>query len=122
MLRGLGAAPNPALSWLPSQISINSWLLVYPKRLQHLAKDLLGAMRSSCGAMGMQVGQPTVQELRDDRIETYVRSIQSSLGSQVSTGTPETWHGTTCRKGGSGGPDFSLKIHDKRVEPGRVWE
>ncbi|NXA85014.1 PIWL2 protein, partial [Melanocharis versteri] len=63
-------------------ISVNSWLLIYPKRLQHLAKDLLAAMRSSCGAMGMQVGQPTVQELRDDRIETYVRSIQSSLGSQ----------------------------------------
>ncbi|NXO16715.1 PIWL2 protein, partial [Oriolus oriolus] len=63
-------------------ISINSWLLIYPKRLQHLAKDLLAAMRSSCGSMGMQVGQPAVQELRDDRIETYVRSIQSSLGSQ----------------------------------------
>uniref|UniRef100_A0A8C0UE73 Piwi-like protein 2 n=1 Tax=Cyanistes caeruleus TaxID=156563 RepID=A0A8C0UE73_CYACU len=63
-------------------ISINSWLLMYPKRLQHLAKDLLVAMRSSCGAMGIQVGQPTVQELRDDRIETYVRTIQSSLGSQ----------------------------------------
>ncbi|XP_017587892.1 PREDICTED: piwi-like protein 2 [Corvus brachyrhynchos] len=63
-------------------ISINSWLLIYPKRLQHLARDLLAAMRSSCGSMGMQVGQPTVQELRDDRIETYVRSIQSSLGSQ----------------------------------------
>ncbi|NWZ85502.1 PIWL2 protein, partial [Poecile atricapillus] len=63
-------------------ISMNSWLLMYPKRLQHLAKDLLVAMRSSCGAMGMQVGQPTVQELRDDRIETYVRTIQSSLGSQ----------------------------------------
>ncbi|XP_068030550.1 piwi-like protein 2 isoform X1 [Anomalospiza imberbis] len=63
-------------------ISINSWLLIYPKRLQHLAKDLLAAMRSNCGAMGMQVGQPTVQELRDDRIETYIRAIQSSLGSQ----------------------------------------
>ncbi|KAM3659220.1 piwi-like protein 2 [Ammospiza maritima maritima] len=63
-------------------ISINSWLLIYPKRLQHLAKDLLASMRSSCGAMGMQVGQPLVQELRDDRIETYVRAIQSSLGSQ----------------------------------------
>ncbi|NXO29225.1 PIWL2 protein, partial [Cisticola juncidis] len=62
-------------------IPLNSWLLMYPKRLQHLAKDLLAAMRSSCGAMGMQVGQPTVQELRDDRIESYVRSIQGSLGS-----------------------------------------
>ncbi|NWV52861.1 PIWL2 protein, partial [Daphoenositta chrysoptera] len=63
-------------------ISLSSWLLIYPKRLQPLAKELLAAVRSSCGPMGMQVGQPAVQELRDDRIETFVRSIQSSLGSQ----------------------------------------
>ncbi|NWW72631.1 PIWL2 protein, partial [Climacteris rufus] len=63
-------------------ISVNSWLLIYPKRLQHLARDLLAAMRSCCGAMGMQVGQPSVQELRDERIESYVRTIQSALGSQ----------------------------------------
>ncbi|NXC92310.1 PIWL2 protein, partial [Cercotrichas coryphoeus] len=63
-------------------ISINSWLLIYPKRLQHVAKDLVTSMRSSCGAMGMQVGHPMVQELRDERVETYVRTIQSSLGSQ----------------------------------------
>ncbi|XP_063276175.1 piwi-like protein 2 [Prinia subflava] len=63
-------------------VSLNSWVLIYPKRLQHLGKDLLAAMRSSCGALGMQVGQPTVRELHDDRIETYVRIIQSSMGSQ----------------------------------------
>ncbi|NXG10292.1 PIWL2 protein, partial [Sakesphorus luctuosus] len=63
-------------------IPINSWLLVYPKRLQQVAKDLLAAMRSCCGALGIQVGQPMVQELWDDRTESYVRSIQSALGSQ----------------------------------------
>ncbi|XP_014748405.1 PREDICTED: piwi-like protein 2 [Sturnus vulgaris] len=89
-LRHRSFLPAEDLSWhrevtkeVPiAVISINSWLLIYHKRLQHLAKDLVAAMRSSCGAMGMQVGHPTVQELRDDRIETYVRTIQSSLGSQ----------------------------------------
>ncbi|NXM79593.1 PIWL2 protein, partial [Oenanthe oenanthe] len=89
-LRHRSFLPAEDLSWhrevtreVPiAVIPINSWLLIYPKRLQHLAKDLLTGMRSCCGAMGMQVGHPTVQELRDDRIETYVRSIQSSLGSQ----------------------------------------
>uniref|UniRef100_U3K8L4 Piwi-like protein 2 n=1 Tax=Ficedula albicollis TaxID=59894 RepID=U3K8L4_FICAL len=89
-LRHRSFLPAEDLSWhrevtkeVPiAVISISSWLLIYPKRLQHLAKDLVTGMRSSCGAMGMQVGLPTVQELRDDRIETYVRSIQSSLGSQ----------------------------------------
>lgn len=119
--------PNHGLSWLLSQISINSWVLVYPKRLQHLAKDLLGAIRSSCGAMGIQVGQPTVQELRDDRIESYVRSIQSSLGSQVRSrdipgGPLGRWDGSTWRRGGSESPYFSLKIHDRRLNSGGGWE
>ncbi|NWI61582.1 PIWL2 protein, partial [Calyptomena viridis] len=89
-LRHCSFFPNEELSWHKevtkelsiSVISINSWLLVYPKRLQQLAKDLLAAMRSTCGAMGMQVGQPMVQELRDDRIDSYVKSIRSGLGSQ----------------------------------------
>ncbi|XP_071435063.1 piwi-like protein 2 [Pithys albifrons albifrons] len=63
-------------------IPINSWLLVYPKRLQQVAKELLAAMRSTSGALGMQVGQPILLELWDDRTESYVRSIQSGLGSQ----------------------------------------
>ncbi|NXG14899.1 PIWL2 protein, partial [Grallaria varia] len=62
-------------------IPLNSWLLVYPKRLQQLAKDLLAALRSTCGAMGMQVALPVVQELSDDRVESYIKSILSALGS-----------------------------------------
>ncbi|XP_027763061.1 piwi-like protein 2 [Empidonax traillii] len=65
-----------------SAVSMNSWLLVYPRRVQQLAKDLLATMRNTCGAVGMQVGQPTVQELRDERIESYVKGIRSGLGSQ----------------------------------------
>ncbi|NXF72548.1 PIWL2 protein, partial [Sclerurus mexicanus] len=82
--------PDEELSWhreatkeVPiSVIPINSWLLVYPKRLQQLAKDLVAAVRSTCGAMGMKVGLPMMQELWDDRIESYVKSIRSGLGSQ----------------------------------------
>ncbi|NXK86454.1 PIWL2 protein, partial [Formicarius rufipectus] len=89
-LRHRSFFPDEELSWhkeatkeVPiSAMPISSWLLVYPKRLQHLAKDLLAAMKSTCGAMGMQVDQPTMQEVWDDRIESYVRSIRSGLGSQ----------------------------------------
>ncbi|NXA04917.1 PIWL2 protein, partial [Sapayoa aenigma] len=89
-LRHRSFFPNEELSWhkeVTKEVSISvmpitSWLLVYPKRLQQLAKDLLVTVRNTCGSMGMQVGQPTVQELRDDRIESYVKSIRSGLGSQ----------------------------------------
>ncbi|XP_009081854.1 PREDICTED: piwi-like protein 2, partial [Acanthisitta chloris] len=65
-----------------SVISLHSWCLVYPKRLQHVVKDLLAAVSSTCGPLGMQVAQPMMQELRDDRVETYVKTIRSILGSQ----------------------------------------
>ncbi|NXH84108.1 PIWL2 protein, partial [Edolisoma coerulescens] len=48
----------------------------------HLARELLAAARGSCGALGVRLAQPSLQELRDDRIESYVRSIRSALGSQ----------------------------------------
>ncbi|NXU54632.1 PIWL2 protein, partial [Turnix velox] len=58
-----------------STISMNYWLLVYPRRLQDLAKELVKAMESSCGPMGMRLSRPVVVELKDDRIETYAKTI-----------------------------------------------
>ncbi|NXP09001.1 PIWL2 protein, partial [Thinocorus orbignyianus] len=63
-------------------IAMNYWLLVYPKRLQDLAKDLVATMESVCSPMGMHVGRPAVVELKDDRIETYAKTIRSILGSE----------------------------------------
>ncbi|XP_061205616.1 piwi-like protein 2 [Neopsephotus bourkii] len=65
-----------------SAISMNYWLLVYPKRLQHLAKDLVAAMESACGPLGMHMNQPALVELKDDRIESYARGIRSMLSSE----------------------------------------
>ncbi|XP_065515119.1 piwi-like protein 2 isoform X2 [Lathamus discolor] len=65
-----------------SAIPMNYWLLVYPKRLQNLAKDLVSAMESVCGPIGMRVGHPALLELKDERIETYARSIRSTLSSE----------------------------------------
>ncbi|NWQ96221.1 PIWL2 protein, partial [Burhinus bistriatus] len=65
-----------------SAIAMNYWLLVYPKRLQDLAKDLVAAMESVCGPIGMHVSRPALVELKDDRIETYAKTIRSVLGSE----------------------------------------
>lgn len=65
---------------------MNYWLLVYPKRLQDLAKDLVTAMESVCGPIGMHVSRPALVELKDDRIETYAKTIRSILGSEVRRG------------------------------------
>lgn len=65
---------------------MNYWLLVYPRRLQDLMKELVAAMRSVCGPIGMHVNAPALVELKDDRIETYVRTIRGLLGSEVGPG------------------------------------
>ncbi|NXF31111.1 PIWL2 protein, partial [Nyctibius bracteatus] len=89
-LRHNSFVPDEDLSWSKevtreasiSMVDMNSWLLVYPKHLQGLAKGLVGTMESICGPMGMHVRPPTMVELSDDRIETYAKTIQSILGSE----------------------------------------
>ncbi|XP_009996166.1 PREDICTED: LOW QUALITY PROTEIN: piwi-like protein 2 [Chaetura pelagica] len=65
-----------------SVVHMNYWLLVYPKRLQDLARDLVSALESVCGPMGMQISRPAFVELRDDRIETYAKTIRGVLNSE----------------------------------------
>uniref|UniRef100_A0A8V5H178 Piwi-like protein 2 n=1 Tax=Melopsittacus undulatus TaxID=13146 RepID=A0A8V5H178_MELUD len=89
-LRHGSITPSEDLSWAKavvreasiSAISMNYWLLVYPWRLQSLAKDLVCAMESVCGPIGMRLSRPVLLELQDDRIETYARSIRSALSSE----------------------------------------
>ncbi|KAI6073607.1 Piwi-like protein 2 [Aix galericulata] len=89
-LRHSSFFPAEDLSWSKevsreasiSTVAMNYWLLVYPRRLQDLMKELVAAMRSVCGPIGMHVNAPALVELKDDRIETYVRTIRGLLGSE----------------------------------------
>ncbi|NXP47663.1 PIWL2 protein, partial [Heliornis fulica] len=86
--------PNKDLSWNKevmreasiSTINMNFWLLIYPTRLQGLAKDLVTTMESLCTPLGMRVSRPTVVELEDDRVDTYARSIQNASVYMVRSG------------------------------------
>uniref|UniRef100_U3J2X3 Piwi-like protein 2 n=1 Tax=Anas platyrhynchos platyrhynchos TaxID=8840 RepID=U3J2X3_ANAPP len=89
-LRHSSFFPAEDLSWSKevsreasiSTVAMNYWLLVYPRRLQDLMKELVAAMKSVCGPIGMHVNAPALVELKDDRIETYVRTIRGLLGSE----------------------------------------
>ncbi|XP_010725017.2 piwi-like protein 2, partial [Meleagris gallopavo] len=65
-----------------STVDVNCWLLVYPRRLQDVTKNLVAVMRSTCGPIGMHINQPALVELKDERLETYVRTIRSVLGNE----------------------------------------
>ncbi|KAM6040380.1 piwi-like protein 2 [Chlamydotis macqueenii] len=89
-LRRSSFVPAEDLSWSKevvreasiSVIAVNYWLLVYPKRLKDLARDLVAAMESVCGPIGMHVSRPALVELKDDRVETYAKTIRSVLSSE----------------------------------------
>ncbi|NXG80716.1 PIWL2 protein, partial [Baryphthengus martii] len=63
-------------------IAMNCWLLVYPRRLQNVAKDLVATMENVCGPLGMRLSRPALVELKDDRIETYAKTIRGVLGTE----------------------------------------
>lgn len=79
---------------------MNCWVLVYPRRLQGMAKDLVAAMESTCGPIGMRISRPSVVELQDDRIETYSKNIRGVLGREVRRGST-AWK--SCGAAGSSG-------------------
>ncbi|POI18666.1 hypothetical protein CIB84_017590, partial [Bambusicola thoracicus] len=75
-LRHCSFIPTEDVSWgrevmreaAISTVDMNCWLLVYPRRLQDVTKNLVALLRSSCGPIGMQVNQPALVELKDERL------------------------------------------------------
>ncbi|KAK2513135.1 hypothetical protein Q9233_015765 [Columba guinea] len=96
-LRYSSFIPNEELSWNKeitqeapiSVISMNYWVLVYPKRLQDVSRELTATMERSCGSMGMhdkvQLLLCIISGNRDDLYAAIKKlcSILSPVPSQV---------------------------------------
>nr|XP_055151604.1 piwi-like protein 2 isoform X3 [Symphalangus syndactylus] len=63
-------------------IPMHFWALFYPKRAMDQARELVNMLEKISGPIGMRMSPPAWVELKDDRIETYVRTIQSTLGAE----------------------------------------
>ncbi|XP_030057874.1 piwi-like protein 2 isoform X1 [Microcaecilia unicolor] len=82
-------------------IPLNFWALFYPKRCANQAQELVNMLEKIAGPIGMRVNQPAWVELKDDRTETYARSIKSTLSSEgkiqmmvcIITGTRDDLYG-----------------------------
>ncbi|XP_077008857.1 piwi-like protein 2 isoform X4 [Tamandua tetradactyla] len=64
-------------------VPMHFWALFYPKRAMDQARELVNMLEKIAGPIGMQMSPPAWVELKDDRIETYVRTIKSMLGVEV---------------------------------------
>uniref|UniRef100_A0A2K6UAP2 Piwi-like protein 2 n=1 Tax=Saimiri boliviensis boliviensis TaxID=39432 RepID=A0A2K6UAP2_SAIBB len=64
------------------KIPMHFWALFYPKRAMDQARELVNMLEKIAGPIGMRMSPPAWVELKDDRTETYVRTIQSMLGAE----------------------------------------
>ncbi|XP_057702845.1 piwi-like protein 2 isoform X1 [Corythoichthys intestinalis] len=65
-----------------SSVPLKAWAIFYPRRFADQAEELIVTFNKVAGALGMQVARPSFVELRDDRTESYMKSIHSQLTSE----------------------------------------
>uniref|UniRef100_A0A8C7WWM8 Piwi-like RNA-mediated gene silencing 2 n=2 Tax=Oryzias sinensis TaxID=183150 RepID=A0A8C7WWM8_9TELE len=65
-----------------SSIPLNIWVVFYPRRSAEQAVELISTFHKVAGPIGLRLQRPITVELRDDRTETYVKSIHSQLTSE----------------------------------------
>ncbi|KAM8760023.1 piwi-like protein 2 isoform 1-T2 [Acanthopagrus schlegelii] len=65
-----------------SSIPLNIWAIFYPRRCAEQAEELVSTFKKVAGPIGVRLERPIRVELRDDRTETYLKSIHSQLTSE----------------------------------------
>ncbi|XP_076853988.1 piwi-like protein 2 isoform X2 [Brachyhypopomus gauderio] len=65
-----------------SCIPLCCWAIFYPRRAAEQAEELVATFGKVAGPMGLRLDRPIRVEMRDDRTETYVKSIHSQLASE----------------------------------------
>uniref|UniRef100_A0A8D0DCE9 Piwi-like protein 2 n=1 Tax=Sander lucioperca TaxID=283035 RepID=A0A8D0DCE9_SANLU len=69
---------DPSISSIP----LNIWSIFYPRRCAEQAEELVSIFNKVAGPIGFRLERPIRVELKDDRTETYVKSIHSQLTSE----------------------------------------
>ncbi|XP_072834982.2 piwi-like protein 2 [Pogona vitticeps] len=67
-----------------SSVPLHFWALFYPKRTMEQARELVNMLQKVSGPLGIPINPPAWSELKDDRIDTYVKAIKSLLSRQDS--------------------------------------
>ncbi|KAK1892701.1 Piwi-like protein 2 [Dissostichus eleginoides] len=65
-----------------SSIPLNIWAIFYPRRCAEQAEELVSVFNKVAGPIGMRLARPIHVELKDDHVETYIKSIHSQLTSE----------------------------------------
>lgn len=64
-------------------IDLKSWLVIYTRKDERATKNFVELMERNSRPMGMDVCQPRLQCLQDDKTETYVKMLRSCINSSL---------------------------------------
>lgn len=59
------------------------WVILYTPRDQDCAQQFCNMMRMVCRNLGIQVGEPVLAQLRDDRTDSYIGALKQQYHNQV---------------------------------------
>ncbi|KAF7199718.1 piwi-like protein 2 isoform X1 [Nothobranchius furzeri] len=65
-----------------SSVPLNMWAIFYPRRCADQTEELVSTLKKVAGPIGVQLERPIRVELRDDRTDTYVKTIHGLLNSE----------------------------------------
>lgn len=60
-------------------VSVDKWLIVFPSRNKDVAQSFSRIFQQQAPRMGIQVSTPGVQSLDNDRTDTYLKAIRTSV-------------------------------------------
>ncbi|XP_019740699.1 piwi-like protein 2 isoform X2 [Hippocampus comes] len=63
-------------------VPLKTWAIFYPRRCADQATEFISTFHKVGGPLGVEVARPVCVELRDDRTESYVKSIHSQFTSE----------------------------------------
>ncbi|KAH3863467.1 hypothetical protein DPMN_026456, partial [Dreissena polymorpha] len=64
-------------------VPLKTWVVMYTKRDHSKAIDFIDTMLKVAGTMGIDCSQPTRFELKDDRVETYIRALRENINPRL---------------------------------------
>ena len=70
---------NPVLS----AINLKNWAIVFTRKDAKVAENFVSTCFGCCKQMGIQINEPCVLQINDDRPETYVREIKTILAENL---------------------------------------
>lgn len=77
---GRDATRNNVLTAVP----LKNWTVIYTKRDVSKSQDFIKMMIQCCPQMGIQIGEPQRIEIKDDRTESFIKTLRENINPTVS--------------------------------------